>query len=194
MPHTFHLDSSSFIFLVHLKIYYRFTYVLQSFTETFKRKCYPKFLVHVQFLMMMQEVCKLDILKNLFLKERTVDRWWHCVSQDLVWQLQKKELFQTDIWKISELKAENLQSYKSLPFLFQRYPQRLKVFLAGRIAGLKLPWRKWGVLFSTAAVTKMHMDLKNSCTLCVLLTRKTNVCLSTAFPWSSETCFSLALA
>lgn len=74
MPHTFHLDSSSFIFLVHLKIYYRFTYVLQSFTETFKRKCYTKFLVHVQFLMMMQEVCKLDILKNLFLKERIVDR------------------------------------------------------------------------------------------------------------------------
>lgn len=77
-------------------LYFR---VLQKFL---KQHATPKFLGHVQLLMMMQEVRKLDILKNLFIVDRCIVR--------------TKAL--CDNCKITGLKAENLHSYRVLPFLF----------------------------------------------------------------------------
>lgn len=57
-------------FLVYLKIYTRFSYVLHSFTKLLKENAIQKFHVYVQFLMMMEEVWKLDMLIKISFGKR----------------------------------------------------------------------------------------------------------------------------
>lgn len=68
MPHTFDLDSSSFLFL---KIYTRLPYIFHRVLQKLlKEHAGQNFLGHVQLLMMMQEVCKLDMLLKIYFCKR----------------------------------------------------------------------------------------------------------------------------
>lgn len=133
-------------------MYARFPYVLHRILQKlWKENAIQKFPIHVQFLMMMQEVWKLGVFSNIYEWKRGlwIGALWEprpCVTTD-----NKRKRYSKLIYGRSMSWGQRIYSLtKVCHSCFTGIPRYPMVCLAGRIAGLK------------AAVEEMRWAVHNS--------------------------------